>query len=293
MQTQLCTIVHSCAQLCTIPVGSGHVSNCTIGHNCAPLCTVLCTLVHNCASLCTSVQCMKSLSSITTISNYLKEKIQLDYDFQDNQKNNKTDFHKLLVENSQNPLFLFLQEFIENEEQHNRYLQDDKQVIINRTEISGPCTKLIGSIDIIPNDAVVIILDDDMVMRSNFISSLYESYKKNPSKISSTYVTRNNYFTEVAGFAGFILKMTDTIRELKKYYLIMPTCVKYIDDTWFGWCFHRIGIDVINGLEPDPWNNILDIPNTDPHPEWHELCKNTNRQQLTMEFLKYILLNEK
>lgn len=174
-----------------------------------------------------------------------------------------------------------------------KYLQDDKQVIINRTEISGPCTKLIGSIDIIPNDAVVIILDDDMVMRSNFISSLYESYKKNPSKISSTYVTRNNYFTEVAGFAGFILKMTDTIRELKKYYLIMPTCVKYIDDTWFGWCFHRIGIDVINGLEPDPWNNILDIPNTDPHPEWHELCKNTNRQQLTMEFLKYILLNEK
>ncbi len=67
---------------------------------------------------------------LSTISNYLKEKIQIDYDFQDNQKNNKTDFHKLLVENSQNPLFLFLQEFIENEEQHNRYLEDDKKTII-------------------------------------------------------------------------------------------------------------------------------------------------------------------
>jgi hypothetical protein len=45
----------------------------------------------------------------------------------------------------------------------------------------------------------------------------------------------------------------------------MPDCVKYIDDTWFGWCFYKLGIDVVKILN-DPWNNVLDIPNTDPHP---------------------------
>ena len=53
-----------------------------------------------------------------------------------------------------------------------QYLEDDTQVIINRTNISGPCTKLIGSINIIPNNDIVIVLDDDIVMRSNFIDSL-------------------------------------------------------------------------------------------------------------------------
>jgi hypothetical protein len=167
-----------------------------------------------------------------------------------------------------------------------QYLQDDKQIIINKTKISGPCTKLIGSIDIIPNDAVVIILDDDIVMKPNFISSLYGSYKKTPSKISSSIVIVRKYFTDVVGFAGFIFRMTDIIRELKNLYSTMPACAKYIDDTWFGWCFWKLGLDVIKGKENDPWNNILDIPNTDPHPEWHELCKHTNRNKLINEFLK-------
>lgn len=173
-----------------------------------------------------------------------------------------------------------------------QYLQDDKQIIINKTEISGPCTKLIGSLDIIPNDTVVIVLDDDIVMRRNFISTLYESYIKNQSKVSSNFVIRNKYFNEICGFGGYILKMNNTIRdELKKDYLIMPTCAKYIDDTWFGWCFHKMGIDVINSSVPNPWNNVLDIPNTDPHPDWHELGKHTERDKLTIEFLNYILIH--
>ena len=167
-----------------------------------------------------------------------------------------------------------------------KYLYDDKQVIINRTKVSGPCTKLIGSLDIIPNYSVVIVLDDDIVMRTNFISSLYRSYLKNPSKISSHFTKKQQKFTDVMGFGGFIFQMSDNIKQLKKYYLTMPDCAKYIDDTWFGWCFYKLGIDVVKCIEPDPFNNVLDIPNTDPHPQWHELCKHTPRNKLENEFLE-------
>ena len=81
--------------------------------------------------------------------------------------------------------------------------------------------------------------------------------------------------------------MTDTIRKLQEYYLIMPTCAKYIDDTWFGWCFYKLGIDVLVGKCHNPWVNILDIPKTDTHPKWHELGRNTKRNKLTNEFIKF------
>ncbi len=167
------------------------------------------------------------------------------------------------------------------------YLQEDKRVIINKTIICGPCTKLIGSLDIIPNDAVVIVLDDDIVMRDCFIWSLYKYHQQNPTKIISSCITKRDYFTDVKGYGGFILTMTDTIRKLKYYYLRMPKCARYIDDTWFGWCFYKLGIDVIKGRVKKPWNTILDIPNTEMYPKWHELRKDTNRYWLTTKFLKY------
>ena len=62
-----------------------------------------------------------------------------------------------------------------------KYLYNDN-VILNETDVCGPCTKLIGSIDIIPDNCLVIVLDDDIVMRNNFIKSLYDSYLINKNK---------------------------------------------------------------------------------------------------------------
>ena len=58
-----------------------------------------------------------------------------------------------------------------------------ENVILNKTDICGPCTKLFGSIDIIPDNSLVIVLDDDIVMRNNFIKSLYDSYLINKNKV--------------------------------------------------------------------------------------------------------------
>jgi hypothetical protein len=67
-----------------------------------------------------------------------------------------------------------------------------------------------------------------------------------------------------------------------------PSCIK-IDDTWISWCIKKLNIDVSQTIEKDPWNNVLDIPNTNPHPDWYELCKNTNRNELIAEALRVLL----
>ena len=168
-----------------------------------------------------------------------------------------------------------------------QYLIDDQKVIIHKTNICGPCTKLIGSLDIIPVGSIVIVLDDDIIMRKNFISSLYYSYIEDTNCVWSSITKEYKKFTEVQGFGGFIFKMTDKILGLKLYYYTMPSCAKYIDDTWVGWCFYKLGITVRKALHHDPWNTVLDIKETDTHPVWYELNKCTDRYNLTREFLEY------
>lgn len=126
-------------------------------------------------------------------------------------------------------------------------------------------------------------------MRKNFISSLILSHKTNPNIIFSHMI--NGYpghFIELTGYAGYILKMTDKIKQLRIYYDKMPECAKFIDDTWFSWCFNKLNIPINRTIECNAWNNVLDIPNTDPHPPWFELGKDTKRQKLTTQFLEYV-----
>ena len=164
-----------------------------------------------------------------------------------------------------------------------------ENVILNKTDICGPCTKLFGSIDIIPDNTVVIILDDDIVMKDNFIKSLYDSYLINTDKVSSHFTTTSfdgNYL-EVAGFGGYIFNINN-IRNIKHFYNEMPLCCRHIDDNWISWCINKLGISVIHTIETNAWNNVLDIKNTNPHPNWFELCKNTNRNELIKEMFSIL-----
>ena len=82
------------------------------------------------------------------------------------------------------------------------FLCDNEKVILNETDYCGPCTKLLGSIDILPENSIVIILDDDIVMKNNFIKSLYDSYLLNPNCVSShfTSISYNKKYNEVQGY---------------------------------------------------------------------------------------------
>jgi hypothetical protein len=157
-------------------------------------------------------------------------------------------------------------------------------VILNKTDINGPCAKLIGSIDIIPDNSIVIVLDDDIVMNNNFIKSLFASYMINKNKVSSHFTTlsQNGKYLEVAGFGGYIFNI-DILRDIKKFYKTMPQCCRHIDDNWISWCINQLGIEVVKTIEVNAWNNVLDIKNTDPHPNCFELCKHTDRNSLIKE----------
>ena len=168
------------------------------------------------------------------------------------------------------------------------YLYNEK-VILNRTDICGPCTKLIGCIDIVPDNSVVIVLDDDIVMKNNFIKSLYDSYLINKNKVSShvTTLSLNKKYRQVAGFAGYIFNI-NILRNIKQFYKTMPICCKKIDDNWISWCINKLGIEVVNTGEKNVRNNIFDIPKTDPHPDWFELNKHTNRRKLIKEMFSIL-----
>jgi len=168
------------------------------------------------------------------------------------------------------------------------YLHNEK-VILNETSICGPCAKLLGSIDIIPDNGIVIVLDDDIVMRNTFIKSLYESYLINQNKVSSHFVSLslNKQYNEVAGYGGYIFNV-NILRDIKQFYSTMPECCIKIDDNWISWCIHKLGIDVVQAIEKNPWNRVLDWPNTKFHPNWYELCKHTNRRQLIKEMFSIL-----
>ena len=167
------------------------------------------------------------------------------------------------------------------------YLHNDPHVILNPTDINGPCAKLLGSIDIIPDNSVVIVLDDDIIMRPNFIGSLYKSYLNNPDKVSSNTIIQREKFKEVMGFSGYIFNI-NKLKDIKNFYPNMPKCCFKIDDTWISWCIKKLGVEVEKSIVPDAWKQVLNMKKTSLHPKWYELHTHTNREFLTNQALKIL-----
>jgi hypothetical protein len=193
-------------------------------------------------------------------------------------KTQKMPFYKLIINLSVKQFNYIIPE----------YLEKDPNVILHETDICGPCAKLIGSLDIIPDNSVVIVMDDDIVMRNNFIETLYTSYLNSPNKVSSNFINIHPKFKEVCGFGGYIFNI-DKLRNIKELHKTMPNCCIKIDDTWISWCMKKLNLEVVKSIAIDPWNRVLDIPNTDPHPDWFELGKHTDRKKLTETALKILI----
>lgn len=164
------------------------------------------------------------------------------------------------------------------------YLEKDKKVILNKTKICGPCAKLLGSIGIIPSEALTIVLDDDNIIKENFIKSLYTSYLLNPNKVTSHIIKQRDKWTDVFGFCGFIFK-TKLLKDIGKFYATQPKCCVKIDDTWLGWCIKKLGVDVVQAQEKNARYTMIDNKASATHPKWFELWRHTKRRELTKEAL--------
>ena len=150
---------------------------------------------------------------------------------------------------------------------------------IIRCQDNGPATKLLGSYDSFQEDDIICIVDDDIIYKNTMIENLLNVYKTNPKALITSYKDNTNSPT---GFAGYlfqksVLKINDNdLNELQNY------CY-YVDDTWVGKMCKRQDIEII-GLSNDLFASI-DRELTDKHPEWFELCKNTNRNKEVMKCL--------
>lgn len=150
---------------------------------------------------------------------------------------------------------------------------------IIRCQDNGPATKLLGSYHSFQEDDIICIVDDDIIYRNTMIEHLLHIYKTNPKALITSYKDNTNSPT---GFAGYlfqksVLKINDNdLNELQNY------CY-YVDDTWVGKMCKRQDIEII-GLSNKPFASI-DRELTDKHPEWFELCKNTNRNKEVMKCL--------
>lgn len=167
------------------------------------------------------------------------------------------------------------------------YLTKHKKIILNKTNICGPCAKLLGSVLVIPPEALTIVLDDDNIMKEKFIESLYKSYLLNPNKVTSHIIKKREKWTDVYGFSGFIYK-TKLLKDIRKFYNTQPKCCVKIDDTWLGWCIKKLGVEIVQAQEKQARYTVIYNRATAKHPKWFELWRHTERAKLTAEAVKIL-----
>jgi len=160
-------------------------------------------------------------------------------------------------------------------------------ITIHRCEDMGPITKLLGGLKTIPDNALVVVVDDDQIYHDFVLRDLRKAYQKQPSGVwcfnvfeEDQWVRRGAHFRFAqdmpCGYSGFIASASD----LKQLYDLpmFPTC-NNIDDHWLGWAFHQLRMPVRPITRKNGYFYGLKVnPNKKgAHPPWFELRTHTDR----------------
>ena len=94
---------------------------------------------------------------------------------------------------------------------------NDESVIVNRCEDFGPGTKLLGSLDKIDKNSLIILADDDHLYENYMVEKFYFYYLKAPNNAYSFYVHPLNNFGVGQGADGFAIN-TNLLSGVKKFY---------------------------------------------------------------------------
>ena len=94
---------------------------------------------------------------------------------------------------------------------------NDSSVQITRCEDYGPGTKLLGSIDEINKDSLVILADDDHIYQDYMIEKFYYYYSKAPENAYSFYVHPLKNFGVGQGADGFAIN-SNLLNGVEKFY---------------------------------------------------------------------------
>lgn len=152
----------------------------------------------------------------------------------------------------------------------------------------GPITKIrpILQNKSIPEDSIIIIIDDDIFYRKKVLYLLQKSVEKHPAKVSCMCNSR------IEGFAGygFIKKVMLGLKDIT----IPESCIR-IDDFIISKYVDSLKIGKVPVSYRKNSHGFCSINQkiTDTHPEWEELCvDNENRNEMN-EICWHDLKNQK
>ena len=113
----------------------------------------------------------------------------------------------------------------------------DSRVEITRCEDCGPGTKLLGSLDKLNKDSLLILADDDHSYEDYMIEKFYYFYSKAPSNAYSFYVHPLGNFGIGQGADGFAIN-TNSLEGIKSFYDKIVKNYKELflyDDLWISY----------------------------------------------------------
>jgi len=94
---------------------------------------------------------------------------------------------------------------------------DSKIVEVTRCEDCGPGTKLLGSLDKLADDSLIILADDDHIYEDYMVEKFFYFYSKAPNNAYSFYVHPLGNFGIGQGADGFAIN-TNHLKGIKKFY---------------------------------------------------------------------------
>ena len=117
---------------------------------------------------------------------------------------------------------------------------DNNVVEITRCEDCGPGTKLLGSLNKLKKDSLVILADDDHSYEDYMIEKFFYFYSKDPNNAYSFYVHPLGNFGIGQGADGFAIN-TNHLEGIKKFYEKIVKDYKELflyDDLWISYFLH-------------------------------------------------------
>ena len=114
---------------------------------------------------------------------------------------------------------------------------DSSVVEITRCEDCGPATKLLGSLDKLEKNSLVILFDDDHVYENYMIEKFFYFYSKAPNNSYSFYVHPLGNFGIGQGADGFAIN-TNCLKGIKNFYDKVVKDYKELflyDDLWISY----------------------------------------------------------
>ena len=127
----------------------------------------------------------------------------------------------------------------------------DKRIEITRCDDNGPGTKLMGSLDKLRKDSLVILVDDDHFYKDYMIEKFLHFYSRSPNNAYSFFVYPIANFPVGQGADGFAIN-TNYLKGIKSFYRKVVENYKELflnDDLWISYFLYFFKKNKIYNLQ--------------------------------------------